>query len=353
MKGSGVAIFFLNILLGIALACGGSLPEPRPQPEQPPERGLEESTELKPEEPEQPPERGLEEPTEPEPEEPELPTEEVSEPPRDEGPDITDALKDEWFFSPGGGGEGCGIYPMPDGVSPPALTLFALRNAQLCLWGFPLDQSVDVKLHAPDGRVFESRYTVIEHEIFGTSSSRLLPSPPGKEVLSFAGEHFQAGTFIEIRVDFPVDLPDGMWLVEASSDRIAAEGLAEVKAPDGRALSVLPPDGLSPFENLCEDNSYGPGDRLNIVGINFPPNQEVALGVYFHPSPDQGLRLVFDTPLLANGDGEIATSLVIEPSDPTGEYWALATADPNTDFSDSTAGGFVYSGAQACFTVQN
>ena len=375
MKGSRAVIMLLVVLLGAALACGAPSSEPPPprpareeqvelEPEEPPPAEPEErvspTEETEPDPPTEEPVPELDPPTEepaPDPPteepEPDPPTEEAPEPTRDEGPDITDALKTEWFFGGGGGAGGCGVVGnVPEGVSPPDFTLW---DNILCVWGFPLDEPLNVRLHAPDGRIFEGRYIVIEHETFGTSSSRLFPEPPpGEAVLSFAGVVGQGVPFIEIHVDWPVGTPAGIWPVEATSGGVSAAGSVEVFPAESEAISVLPDRGLSPFENLCEDNAYGPGDRLNVLGVNFPPGADVALGVYFQPSTSEGVQLVFDMPLEASGDGEIAAALVVEPSDPAGKYWVVATSDPSSAFQqDGNVDGFVYGGARTCFTIRN
>jgi hypothetical protein len=276
------------------------------------------------------------------------------------GSDIADSLKDELYFGVAGfDAARCSLLATPEGIAIPGASSFLQR---LCLWGFPFYEPIDIRLTAldgvdradaasdPVGRVFEATYTTVDDSSGFVWSTRLNPpAPPDRDVTSWAGVDDAGTTFIQVDLVWPIDLPAGEWLAEATSPSASAQTVVEVTRASTETISVVPSGGSNPFKPVCEDNAYSDGEQINVLGANFPPGQDVALGVYYDSPDQQGIQLVYAAPLTAGGDGEFSTNLFFEPADPPGEYLAIATSDPENAFHMTVSGGFTFRGAMACF----
>jgi LysM repeat protein len=184
---------------------------------------------------------------------------------------------------------------------------------QLCIYGFPLGQTIDIKLsprHDPDFSV-STKKDVVDQYTFAD----------GRKT-----------TVVKIFLWAPVGLtPD--WTVSVPTT-VGNEIKAEITfAPFAvRATNIVPDVKINPFvfqwcDSLSYSYSYKTGDVMYVRGTNFDP--EVYVSVGFYREMETGPFPLIRPGKTAKTDklGNFEARFEILPSDPTGKIWVISTTD--------------------------
>jgi hypothetical protein len=100
------------------------------------------------------------------------------------------------------------------------------------------------------------------------------------------------------------------------------------------AVSTARNTDIDPFEyHYCDTCEVG--EEVIVFGAGFEPNTKVPLGFYldsgFNDKGDWLLELERSVVVETNSQGRFSTSLVVEPSDPSGTYEVIAVENPEQD----------------------
>jgi hypothetical protein len=274
------------------------------------------------------------------------------------GPGGSAGLKEELFFSPPGGGGVSGCLACPAGGKPPEIVWFDLDC--ICLRGFPFNEKISVDLHAPNGDVYSAIF-LVEVERAGTTLVRIHPPVLDKSLeLGYVGQENGVNT-IYIKLWGAVSLPTGKWYAAARSRSAYAEGQFRIKDTGWEVISVIPDTGANPFEgerglahslDCCAPgyhNFYSAGERTEIVGIGFPPNRDLPLGIYYQGQPEASdpAILIRSKMVTTDSSGNVRTSYRIRSSDPSGCYRVIVVTDVDSEYDQEST----FLGATGCFRI--
>lgn len=212
-------------------------------------------------------------------------------------------LKEEIFFSLGGGeGNLCSVEP-PSGTASP--TIGAEINpglfSNICLWNFPTDEVATVELHAPNGDIYSDVFEI---------------------------KYSYYPNLVSLPLWWPVSMPTGEWKIVASSASADAQEFMTIDNPVEN-FNIIPASGVDPFDLSHDDffceGSYEVGEQIEIRGVNYPPNKKLPLGIYTGGDPRIPADLVSSEIVTTDSQGNFQLSVSIE----TGQYYVVARTDPN------------------------
>ncbi len=228
-------------------------------------------------------------------------------------PSLLSNLKNELFFGAGGGNNGCMAFP-PLGTNLPAVEfLFMSRETSsgtICLGGFPINEAVTVNLYAPDGNSIALDTFFAEYERNG------------------------AGV-IQIFLWLPAILPSGKWTLTATSASDSLTSHFYLEPYNLPSIMTIPSSGINIFEGekYLLDNFYLSGEQIEILGVNFRPNQNIPLGIYYYES------LVYGEIVTTDSNGSFYTAVVVDTNDPPGLNYIVAVINP---YSNTAPGNMPY-----------
>jgi hypothetical protein len=275
------------------------------------------------------------------------------------GPAGSAGLKEEVFFSPPGGGGVGGCVACPPGGDPPEIVWFDLDC--ICLRGFPFGETISVDLHAPNGDVYSAAF-LVEGKGDDTHLIRIDPPVMDKSVgPGFVGQENGVST-IYIKLWGAVSLPTGKWYAVAESSSAYATRELRIEDTGYEVISVVPDTGANPFEgerglansaSCCASsyhNFYTAGERIQIVGIDFPPNTDLPLGIYYRgwqPEHADPAILAYSDMVTTDGQGNVQASYRIRSSDPSGCYSIIVVTDPDSQYDHES----MFLGPTGCFQI--
>lgn len=241
----------------------------------------------------------------------------------------------------------------------------------LCIWGFPFDEEITVSMQSPDGKVYHARYQVQFDEVDRYGGVLLQRIDPPMDESSYVGSVIQNDNNdivgIEINLWWSVIFPLGEWHVEAKSISAESDVTVEVISADPKiALSLVPTDGLSPFEKEwqstallgCQaESAYTSGMGFNVSGINFSADQIYTFAIY-HENQEGLFNLAFNSLVEVDSNGRFMTNIKVEPTDPPGLYVVALIINPEQQIlSENDLYSFLIGqfrpDAVGCFYVSN
>jgi hypothetical protein len=275
------------------------------------------------------------------------------------GPGASAGLKEEIFFSPPGGG-GLGCVACPAGGNPPEIVWGGLDC--ICLRGFPFNERISVDLHAPNGDVYSAVFLVEEK---GDDATLVRVDPPVMDKSvgpGFVGQENGVST-VYIELWGAASLPAGKWYAVARSSSAHATRECQIEDTDFlEVISVIPDTGANPFEgergwvhstHCCASNYhnfYAVGEQIEIVGIGFPPNTDLPLGIYYRgrqPEYSDPAILVYSEMVTTDSHGDVRAFYRIRSSDPSGCYSVIVVTDPDSQFDHES----MFQGRVGCFRI--
>jgi hypothetical protein len=295
-------------------------------------------------------------------------------------------LPPELGISEGGGPiPGCQHQPIPPASELPAIRLLddsflwsMLGIRRLCLYGFPVNQRIDMAL-SPQ----RSGYAAFRLQ--EASSSRSIISQPGVVVPRLPGEVLIAPTAVlppdesiapsgsgsdrlldvvqlapgggdgvgtpflnaqvvdgvsvlTVPVWWPISLPGGPWLVKASAPGAETQAFIDFAPKSG--ISTRPDAEIDPLVSRhCAQ--YAPGERMIVEGAGLDPDEDLVLGIY---REEAGVLVAKDAWLThTDGQGRFSLAWTVSWDYPSGPY--VIIQDPQPGF------GRIYVDVQPCFGV--
>jgi LysM repeat protein len=182
---------------------------------------------------------------------------------------------------------------------------------ELCIYGFPLGQTIDVKLSPrqdPNFIVSKNRDVVDQYTF-----------PDGNRT-----------TIVKIFLWAPVGLaPD--WTVSVSSPGVPTLQRDITFGPFGvKATNIVPDVKIDPFKfQWCDSYSYKRGDAMIVTGTNFDHNVYVSVGLYLETGGE--LPLIHGQTALTDDSGNFESPYTIQPSDPSGKIWVISITNSPID----------------------
>lgn len=238
--------------------------------------------------------------------------------------DLLSTLHGELFFSSGGGfPTSCsGIFQSEYPSTRPNFLLGEVFGnfANFCLFGLPLDETIDLALYDP-ARQFLGSLTFQAEE---NPNSAFAPY----ELISSAGDwvgmawEIDGVTVMEVEIWMSGATPFGEWYAVADSGTTHREGTVVVDPQYPDWFAVGPQQGYDPFGGAAPLRA---GDIVVVTGSGFDPGQIVPLGVYYL-SGETG-TLVYSQLVTIGSNGRFSLGLRIEDSDPAGEYQVILGTD--------------------------
>jgi hypothetical protein len=224
------------------------------------------------------------------------------------------------------------------------------NNIGLCLFGFPPEETLQLELYDPSGRLWSGTF---QTEVDDEGTPLVVQVDPPREPSSVGSIREADGIpTASINVWMPAGMPWGEWRAVAASDSAYAETLFLVEPYTDPTVSILPNRDVNVFaDRECGD--YAAGDEVFVVGEGFYPNAEYPLGIYRFNFEDEGenrqfLELVGGIMVVTDDQGVFETSFIIEPDYQSGSYYAIAGLDPETEGFTFSAG---YHEGVDCFQV--
>jgi LysM repeat protein len=227
-------------------------------------------------------------------------------------------LKSELYF----GGVGAGV--LCDSVFPPSETGLPAVIAQgrmadgdtggLCLFGLPLGENVTVDLYAPEGDYVSSSTFKVEEEVQECDTC-----PPI--------------TLVRVGLWWPVGLPTGQWSAGIRSPSFSALVPFEVEAHTKPSISAIRDLEIDPF--VYGIDAYFVGEQVTVRGTSFPPNKSRFLGIY----NDNG-TLVYKRMVTFDSQGNLRTTIPIEPSYPSGLYYVVVAMNDSDHINSVGPGAY-------------
>jgi len=234
--------------------------------------------------------------------------------------------------------------PPPPCANPPkgdeglpviAGTAIAGQGGTLCLYGFGLDERVEVKLSTPDDERGGSGLFRVGSAGAGTYRTyQLVPLPAWSSVVGPA-RRIDGVTRIAVALRVPVGWPAGRWRAVAVSERGRATGSIQVEPPDRPTISVVPEGPINVFQNRrCDDptglDCYLPGEELVVQGVNFEPGTPLPLGIYQSVPGEAGVVLHRGQMVDVDDEGRFSTVVSAEASE-GGRTCIVAVVNPEAE----------------------
>ena len=215
----------------------------------------------------------------------------------------------------------------------PAITgkVFNGHRGHLCLWGFPLNETVHLELIDPEGTFW------------------------GPEAISIEEPH-GAISVTEVLI-WPAGFPRGQWLINVEFSQ----------GPLTHTLGVYPsylpivdvvPEGdnylfLGERWRFRHRNTYRSGQVFQVIGAKLPPDRTLRVGLFYRESEEgeELLTLVRQGLIETDQTGGIHYQMEVDSSDQPGLYCVVIPLIPwylKTTPSDSTLSDV---GALDCFMV--
>jgi LysM repeat protein len=227
--------------------------------------------------------------------------------PTDE-PTIPDDLLEEIFFDLGGEPSRPRCPVPPQGTPQDIKLSNRVKDFfELCVYGFPLGETVTVELSQQQDESFvvAEEYVVEDEHIF---------------------EDGERITVIKTFLWAPVGLASG-WTVSASSASLNLETDITFAPFTVRATNTMPADEINPFVfQWCGFHTYQPDDVVIVKGTNFDPNMDVSVGLYGE-SEAGPFPLVRGRSVKTDDQGDFVTEFTVLPSDPSGKVWVIPMTD--------------------------
>jgi hypothetical protein len=223
----------------------------------------------------------------------------------------------------------------------------------ICLYGFPVDESFSIELLGLDSTLLASGTFVIRvEEVFGMPRLQAywLDSTNGEDLVGDGFPNEGYPDVVGIDVAWSRSIPN-RGLIRVYSEDIYIEG--EYHNPLGQFtpwLSVLPPEPPKQWAPFVKRGclAYSTGDRVEFTGAEFPPNSQVAVGVY-HDLIQQGEvgKLSASGEIQTDADGYLNGYVQIEPTDSAGIYYVIAVLNP-----EGTHAEFDQVGPVTCYQIR-
>lgn len=250
--------------------------------------------------------------------------------------DLLSTLRDELFFSPGGGiPTSCTL--IFENEYPPTRPTFLLGSvfadfANFCLFGLPLDEIIELALYDPG------------LQFLGSLTFRAVENPddsPPYNLISGDGDTVGSAwvidgvTVMETFITMSGGTPFGQWHAVADSATAHREGAVTVETQNRNWYVVGPQEGYDPFGAVPPVRA---GDIVVVTGTGFDPGQIIPMGVYY-VTGETG-TVVYSQLITIAANGRFSLRLVIEDSDPPGIYQVVLGTDeigvgdnPSTTFN--------------------
>jgi hypothetical protein len=135
-------------------------------------------------------------------------------------------------------------------------TIIYEADERLCIYGFPLGETVNLNIFDPSGRLVDALRLPVEYE--------------------------SSLTYTYFPFQFMLDLPTGEWRVTAGTNTMYAETNIPFGVDGKPILSrypLLSPPATSPADPRRMDD-FLPGDTMVIQGMNLPQDTELPAGIY-------------------------------------------------------------------------
>jgi LysM repeat protein len=231
----------------------------------------------------------------------------TSVPPTATHPEIPTGLKDEISYDPGGPND---LEPCPPPASGEITLSPRVRDTyELCVYGFPLNEQITLKLMAPDGHFVDSKEF---------------------QVLEKLGDI----TIVRIPLWMPVGVPIGSWTAKAqlvNNENVSVTRPFNIERIIKPAINTMPEGEISPLKpetQKCGHYSYSPTSRIVIRGANYTPNAQLPLAFYLFPQNTGKLQLNSAEFIETDGQGDFSTVINIDETD-IGHHLVILAVDPN------------------------
>lgn len=252
-------------------------------------------------------------------------------------------LQQELYFALGGGVPSVGAQGDCLNLAPAAFP--AIRDSgrntvdplfkdysSVCLYGFPLDQTLLVSVFRPDGSGAGSAGFFFQRWAPGERFGFLMRMEGDKARVAGSVHKQAIGWIMELPLWLPPGLPEGEWRLEVRSGGVLTSG----------AFTVGPRRD-APSLDLAFDPPASPLSRPGIYSVSWGldcPAYKAGEQVYLHLShlPSEGIfpvglylgnNLVRQGVVASDGQGQSTYSLQILPTDPPGDYMVIVVLDAN------------------------
>ena len=241
----------------------------------------------------------------------------------------------------------------PAGTKSPTIIPLSRSDSEfggLCLYGFPQDEDLTLRLTSPDGRsditgVFRKGDYNADYDV---QMLEQVKPPIGFMAGGVMGATSGGMPYTGVTLWEPEGLSEGRWEVEARTSRLAAKTKFQVKWSDkdprlhivqSQAGILSRPADYEPITGLnCRVVTAN--DKVKIVGANFPANTSIPIGVYRKTGAFDwtfNTNLVSQTTIQTDRSGNYRGDWLVSPKLAGGRYFLVSVLYPELTYQYSPA----------------
>jgi hypothetical protein len=242
------------------------------------------------------------------------------------------SLREELFFSPGGGIPTACEDEFWQYAAPPHFWVSQLGTgffdiAFLCVFGLPLDEPIDLAIYGPN-QAYLSSLSFRAYDLEGAGFAPYELRSSAGEIVGSAWEIDQNG-LLELYIWDTAIIPTGQWRIVAQSDTVSIDDFVDafVTSP---FVSVGPDVVYDPFYGDGSFPRLLPGDIVVVSGTGFASQQSIALGIYFiggEYTHDERGTLIDSLLVTTDSSGNFVLRLPLAAGMETGLYSVLTSED--------------------------
>lgn len=133
-------------------------------------------------------------------------------------------------------------------------------SLDLCIYGFPNDELIEIRLYNPDGQYVSSK-TLDERDYYYSAIGDI--------------------TIVDVPMYLPRSLPGGQWHLTVTSASAKVEGPLDVVWSAQTGISIVDLSHTDPFNDLPNGGAcYSAPHEVFVAGNGYEPNKKRPLGVY-------------------------------------------------------------------------